>query len=423
MIGILLFFIIYCFKNFKHAVFATAVIWVIMPQWSSGITGVKLAYIVIIFQCMFYFVWIRMNKREVCLDSYPKWIGIPCALAGLGYMLSNQFGDMHNLPITVVNIINYFLYPYIVFKLIKSKRDLLVYTKVMFTFFVIVCGYAIVEAVLFRNIIVEIAQEMNLIEGIMGTEDVEERFGFARCSSILSYSSALGMTSSITFFIYLYLKSKGFSIGKIKDRLLLILLPLCVLLSGTRSQMIVFVVCVLPFMFYENFKKTKTYKVMLTMGGLAILLFSSFFLMIVDSIIHSDKTGGSSSEMRMEQLGVCLLYFESAPWFGHGKNYIWEYVRPVHPELLGAESVWFAMIVDYGIVGCITYLLIIIGLVVWLYRYDKILCFLPLAFLVGKTISIVIGIELNYVIITSIVLVKIHQLMSNTPHEAKYITA
>ena len=136
------------------------------------------------------------------------------------------------------------------------------------------------------------------------------------------------------------------------------------------------------------------------------------FIVIIDSIIHSDKAAvGSSSDMRMEQLDICLYYLHSAPWFGHGKNYIWEYVRPYNPALYGAESVWFPTMVDYGLVGCFTYLLIIIGLIVWLYKFDKILCFLPLAFLVGKSVSIVIGIELNYVIITSIVLIKTTQFL------------
>ena len=391
-----------------------------MPQWASGIEGVKLSFAIIIFQCLYFFVWIRTNKRAVCKNEYPKWITIPCLLAGGGYILSNLLGEMNNMSITLVNIICYFLYPYLIFKLITNRKELLFYVNSMLFFLLIVCCYAIIEAILNKNIIQEFAQNMNLLEGIMGTEEVGERFGFARCSSILSYSSALGMTSAITFFMLLYLKSKGIVLGKMKEIILLVLLPFCVLLSGTRSQMIVFIVCTLPFLFYKDFKKTKTYKFLLLLGGIAVVMLSSLFIMIFDSIVHSDTAAmGSSTEMRMEQLGVCLLYFYSAPWFGHGKNFIWEYVRPFHPELLGAESVWFALLVDNGLFGCLTYLLVILGLIVWLYRYEKILCFLPLAFLIGKTLSIVIGIELNYVIISSIVLMKIHQ---NMNHEEKYIS-
>lgn len=412
MIVILLAILLLTVYDYKRAVLVTASSLMLMPQWSSGLSGVKLSYIVILFQCLYYFVWIYSNEKKICHDSYSMWIWIPCAMASIGYILSNQFGDVHNLPITIVNVVNYFVYPYIVFKLISRKKDLLFYVKSMFVFFFIVEGYAVIEAILHNNFISEFSKNHGLTDGIMGTETVGERFGFARCSSILSYSSALGMTSAITFFLFLYLTSKGYHFGIIKKILLLILLPFGVLLSGTRSQMFVFAICLIPFLFYRSFIKTDTYKLLISFGCIIAFSLGSMFIVIIDSIIHSDKAAvGSSSDMRMEQLDICLYYLHSAPWFGHGKNYIWEYVRPYNPALYGAESVWFPTMVDYGLVGCFTYLLIIIGLIVWLYKFDKILCFLPLAFLVGKSVSIVIGIELNYVIITSIVLIKTTQFL------------
>lgn len=419
MIIVLIILLLFCVVDLRRSVLITSATLMLMPQWTSGIEGVKLSFIVVLFQCAYFFLWIRIKKNDICKKKYPILICLPCFFAGIGYILSNQFGDINNMSITLVNIINNFLYPYVVFKIISDKKDLVIYLHSMFYFMLVVCGYAVIEAIFQQNIISNYAREMNLIESVMGTEDVDERFGFARCSSILSYSSALGMTSAITFFVFLYIKSRRIHIGKLKEDFMLVLLPFCVLLSGTRSQMIVFAICVLPFLLHKEFKKTKTYKKLVAIGGIALITLGGILLTILNSIVHSDKAAmGSSSEMRMEQLEICLTYMASSPWLGHGKNYIWEYVRPDNPALLGAESVWFQLIVDYGLVGCFTYLLIISGLVIWLFRYDKILCFLPIAFLVGKTVSIVIGIELNYIIITSIVLMKTNTLLN---HEVKHI--
>ena len=408
MIIVLIIFFICSIVYFKRSVLVTSATLMLMPQWSSGIEGIKLSYLIILFQCAYYFLWVRLRKKSICKNDYPLLIACPCLIAGIGYILSNKFGEINNMSISLVNIINYFLYPYVVFKIIKNTEDLLFFLHSFFNFMLVVCAYAVIEAIFRQNFISNYATEFNLVDGIMGTEEVGERFGFVRCSSILSYSSALGMTSATTFFVFLYVKSKNISIGRVKERLMLFLLPFCVLLSGTRSQMIVFVICVIPFFFFKEFKRTKTYRALVTLGGIALVTLGSLFLTILNSIIHSDKASmGSSSEMRMEQLEICLAYMSSSPWLGHGKNYMWEYVRPDNPALLGAESVWFQLIVDYGLLGCLTYLFVIAGLMIWLYKFDKVLCFLPLAFLVGKTVSIVIGIELNYVIITSIVLMKI----------------
>lgn len=94
------------------------------------------------------------------------------------------------------------------------------------------------------------------------------------------------------------------------------------------------------------------------------------------------------------------------PIWGFGKNYIWDYVKAQNYGLLGAESVWFQLMVDYGLMGVITYFIICLSCSIWLSKKSKILSFFPLAFLVGKTLSIVIGIELSYLLIVSILMYK-----------------
>ena len=141
-----------------------------------------------------------------------------------------------------------------------------------------------------------------------------------------------------------------------------------------------------------------------------LILFSGLFYDIAISIIDSDNSqvGGSSSDLREVQLEICLQYFSQNPIWGNGRNYIWEYVKPYHPMLMGAESVWFPTMVDYGLVGCINYLFIVLGTIVTLWKKLPILCFFPIAFLFGKTISIVIGVELSTLLVFTILLSKMY---------------
>lgn len=90
-----------------------------------------------------------------------------------------------------------------------------------------------------------------------------------------------------------------------------------------------------------------------------LILFSGLFYDIAISIIDSDNSQEGGSELREIQLEICLQHFLQKPIWENGCNYIWEYVRLYHPMLMGAESVCFPTMVDYGLVGYINYLFIV----------------------------------------------------------------
>jgi len=367
---------------------------------------------------IFLFYFRQYNRRWQVNDKYPAYIAIACLLASVGYILSNLFGVSKNYATTIVNCACYFVYPYILFRSIDDKEDLLLYLKMLIVFFAIVAGYALIELLSGTNFYSIFLNERGLAEGIMGGETAGERFGFRRCNSLLPYSSTLGMTSAITFFILMFMRVRGITIYPKLEMALLILLPFCVLICGTRSQMVNFVICLFPFVFWNQAYKTRAFKVLVVVFTVAAIALSSNLEMIYQSIVDSDNAQmGSTSEMRMEQWDICYKAAQQSPVFGLGKNYIWEHVRPKNPRLYGAESVWFQLVVDYGFVGCATYMLILLSCMFWMAKTNKRLVFMPLAFLVGKTLSIVIGIELSYLLISCIVLYKIATLYSEEDEE------
>lgn len=406
MLIILFFFLLYSILYYKRAVLITASTLLFLPNLGVGVGDIKLLYIVCVFQ-IFLFLKKRIFHKEQYM-TYSGWLLIPMILASLGYIVSNFIGEEKNLPIIIVNILCYFVYPYIVWCIIDEKKWIIFYLKIFLFFFLIVGCYALVELALGQNVYIIWATDHNIISGILGGLESGERFGLLRCNSILPYSSTLGMLSAFTFFILLYLRSLKIIVYKKIDIIILLLAPFCVLLSGTRSQFIVLAILFIPFILWGDYWKTKWSKIFIFGLVILMIVFNDYFMTIIDSIIYSDKNEmGSSSDMRLDQLAICQFYVDKSPWFGHGKNYIWDQVRPYNPGLLGAESVWFQLMVDYGYVGCITYILVCIGAFMFVKRYSLVLCFIPIAFIVGKTLSIVIGMELSFMLIICIIMVKI----------------
>lgn len=405
--------IICCFTivKYKKTTLICSTSLLFLPHFSAGIGEVKLLYLVCIFQILMYYIKGYWKKRG---NLYPRWLGILCVFTSLCYLYSTWQGVMRSyIPTVLVNVLCYFWYPFVIWKLIRTRDDVVFILKSLLLFFTIVGGYALVELVIGQNIYSKVVNDLGWAAGILGGEESGERFGLLRCNSLLPYSSALGMTSGAVFMLMLYLRVNGIHILEArKETFLLAVMPFCVLLAGTRSQMVFTAICVFPFMFYSRFFKSKISKTIFLLAFVALLIGNEYIFTIVDSIIHSDKANmGSSSEMRQNQLDICMAYYIYSPIWGFGKNYIWDYVKAQNFGLLGAESVWFQLMVDYGFMGMITYLVLCLSTSVWLAKRSKVIAFFPLAFLVGKTLSIVIGIELSFMLIMSFIFFKTKKLL------------
>lgn len=359
------------------------------------------------------------NKQQKM--GYPRFILIPTLIASFLYIISSCVGSIHSYGKNIVNIAAWFYYPYIIWHLMSTRKDVEYYGRIIFGFYLIVVGYALLELLLGQNIYSKWADEAGIISGELGGLEVGQRFGLLRCNSILPYCSALGMTCSLVFTILIILKREGRKY--LCDNILMLMLPFCVLLSGTRSQFVVFVMCLLALFLNKDYRKTKSLRFLLVVGVLGSLVFSAVLAEIVNSILYSNSSsaGGSSLEIRLVQLSITESYWQQAPWFGHGRNYTWDVAIPDNPSLLGAESIVFTQLIDHGIFGLFSYCLIGICLAVWCYRYSKPLSMLPIAFMVGKTMSTVVGVEYNIPIILCIFVVKAIIIGRNSKYEVQHL--
>ena len=392
---------------YRQTVAFTAAVLIFLNYLPSGIPGVKLVFLISILLVLLYY---GMGYYKQKTDTYPMWLLVPSLLMFVCHLITNHQGVVKNLPLIFVQCISYLFFPYVVWKVLYSKKLFDTYLRYLFVFLFIMAAYTIVELLMGRNYLALFIQE-NIAES-MGGGGERERFGFLRCNSIMPYSSALGMVSACSFFLILMTRLLKVNIVERALPFLLLLLPFCVLVSGTRSQYCVFGVCMLPMFLWKDFVRSKYMRYALLVISVLLIFFYGYFFQIIDSIVNSttsEYATGSNSDMREEQFDICYRYFVHSPIWGNGPNYLWLEVRPDNPALYGAESVWFQIMTDYGLVGCINYLLIVIGAMITLGKKSLVLIFFPLAFLVGKTLSIVIGIELNFLLVYTIVLYRMFQ--------------
>jgi len=261
----------------------------------------------------------------------------------------------------------------------------------------------------------------NIIESIFSLEDFSidadsVRFGLKRCNSIFSYFSTYGVATLISLIVF-YIKYFKFGIGGRWTSLLVFLCAFAAFSTGSRAIFLGLFVALFTLFFDRKFLSS-------SIGGkfiFLIMMLSPLLMQIayqvMDSIINSDTSkyaSGSTSDLRLMQWEACYEYFLDSPWFGNGRMYIWDVVKEEHFELLGAESIWFSILVDYGLLGAVAFLYLIYACCKCLYSYNKRLIGLPVGYLLVLSLSPDTGIQYNILISFTILLIKMYQYL---PHQ------
>lgn len=378
-----------------------------MAHLGAGVIGLKMYYVTACVCIVCVLIYTFYKGRPV---KYPKLILIASLFNTICYLISNHYAFEPHTMLVLANIATTFIFPITLWLALNSSKNLNIYTKITVIISVIAVIGVVPEIILGHNYITDFEQDYMQIEDFM--IDAEgARFGVKRTNSIFSYFTTFGtycLFSSFFFFCLRYVYGIK-KILKINITYLYIALLLCGFTTGSRAVILALFIIIIICLRSKYFNQ-KISKVQIAM----IIFFSSPVLVptvykMVDSIVNSDKTEyaqGSSTEMRQEQLDACLEYTDQSPIWGNGRLYLWDYVKPVHPELLGAESVWFQLIVDYGLMGCLGYLFIIFACSWELYKTKKFYGILPIGYLAITSFSPDTGIQLNTLICMTLVLIK-----------------
>lgn len=388
-------------------------------------------------------VWLTMWRTPLTGSIYviPAILAIVLGLIKYGYKIVNNYPFRYLIifpfiSIIVTNIFTGFdlypileliveyIFPIILFNVLKDYLALQKFMKILTVFLILVLLYATYEEITVSNPLIDWCVR-NRKDFYFVSNKIEMRFGFKRAQSFLLYCSGLGALCNYSFFILAYLRSfKSKLVDNRKYTILLFALPIFSFLTGTRSVFIPFMIICLAFINVDYVKRH-------FLKIAAILLISYFtitpiFKSIYYSIIQSDEVEdvrGSSGNMREVQFEISKRYMNRSPIVGNGTHYTAK-VKEEDSQIFGAESIWFPLMIEQGLLGCVCLGIVFVGMVIYLLknRYYKLL-FYMLSFIVGKTISAMSGIGEGFYFVIFVFLLRCQEFgaLTNNKENCEYI--
>lgn len=380
---IFIFMVIFLLKSYHKAFIAL----ILLSTWLNHfvIFGADIfTYLSIVSLALFPF---KVKNISGIIKMMPIKIGL--LLVFLSYTITFVFTNDNSVVSYFTNvlrdIINVFIF-WCVF--IKSPQQYIKFiVAIIFSYAIIVGGYTLFETVCGINPYIEFVNTLGLYK-----EDfliTEIRFGLKRSQSIFSMHTTNGAVLLMLFCVISWLKYKTDVIKNHNKTILclLIMLFISILTTGARSAILSLVICM--FMFYDRvFRKFSNFIIIGVFVVSLFFIFQSFILDVIESFTDTQSVSGSSSDMRQEQLAEVIRFFNKSVLIGNGINYTSTTAINLSNSLYGAESVWFQLLIDRGILGVMTFVIFICQCVcfVWKSNSHKLL-FVILGFIVFNTLS------------------------------------
>jgi|GEM_PF-736664 len=314
-------------------------------------------------------------------------------------------------------IISDVVYPLIFWYFLKTQKDIKIVIRSYIFVFYIICIYGIIEFLLGHNPILEWLA-LNTTSRVFVDHINDIRFGFGRYSSFMFYPVSFGFVCAIffSFILYYYKKYNNIIlyINKMNFYLLLILLFIGVVLSNSRATIVCFLIGLMHSVNFSLLKNRKGLLIITIVLCIGAFMYDYIF-MVIESIFidKTDEIGGSSTNLRISQLTESLKYFMMSPIFGNGINYLTYIQDENYRELSGAESYWFILLIERGLVGIIAYLFMIKKLIFLLgKKHLSFSIIITLAWVVLTSMSLAIGIDISYLICLMLLIYKSDEILT-----------
>ena len=348
------------------------------------------------------------------VKSFLKDIGkfpfiVSFILLATSWVVSNYFGVNKHYLVLISNCSE--LICVLCFWIILRKSPISTIQtalKCVLIFGGVIAFYALYETISKTN------PYINLMNGLgLYTNDyvvTEIRFGLKRSQSLFAMHTTNGGIALVFFCLLLY--AKQHHVLNYSNRICncIIFFLLCtIFFSGSRAAIIGCAVCSL--MFFSR----KLLNVKLVICLIFVLLFVSplvidYFQTIYESIIDTNKVSGSSSDMRIIQFEIASYFLNKALWFGNGLSYTWEYVRYYYEELYGAESLWIPIMIDQGVFGILSYVLLLVNCSYFVFRSgQKKMFFFILGFLIFNTLSSIPNVPIVFISVYLMLMIEINK--------------
>ncbi len=252
----------------------------------------------------------------------------------------------------------------------------------LFLFFLVFCGMGFIEYLLNHNYVREAiatAFPSTRVSDMFGPAGITNGFGSSgwrtRISITTKHPTVLGVLLSTMFLFSLsYLKVSQNQFDVRKRNLVLFSIAFTTILSGSRTAMgCLGLGLLIYFTVSLSFKKKL----------LAIILYAVAFygLSSAATAAFSAKEGGSSLELRQQQLLFTVIEFANKPLFGHGLYYTNHTILATDDdgkrvnfdkeETQGLESIVFYALLDIGLFGALALLAFYGQILLYFFKHRK----------------------------------------------------
>lgn len=377
----------------------------------------------LIILCVFSLLPLHMGIRLIRNNTYPFWL--PTCIVGLSFFLSNWYAKEVHWYSSFMEYSVAYIYPIVLYMCLNNKKRIRLFINTLVLFLICLCLYSFYELITGSNPFIHFLV-INKISTNAVFEITEIRFGLKRLQSFLGYHVTFGYMCAMGFVALMYLKSYFIKYIKYNNVIILFLsfsLVCGVLFSGTRSAILGFVVGLFTLINFKMIKRYLIYILFLIITIISITYYgTSYFPKIIDSFIHTEKVEGSDKNLRTIQLGISLLYWAQSPIIGNGPAYITNVVKVNDANIKGYESIWFPLLVNYGLLGCFAFIMVLLFSLIKLIKMDmKPLVYFVLMFLTTKTLSSVPCINDGFYLLFVVFFIRIKEIsIKKYSYENKY---
>lgn len=314
------------------------------------------------FIILYYFFVGRKNKEY----KFPFWF--PFLLFGFSEFCSSFLAHTDGNAMNFLqNIVVTFLFVYVLWNYITNKSDLKFIIKGYSIIFSIAICLSVFEQITHFNPVIFLEKALlpaNAPYGLIW-ESSQVRFGgLFRAQSFMSISITYG-GYCLMFFLFYYFMSSRYPqynyFKKYKNKLFLFGLAIGTFICGSKAPILSLIVGFLPYFRLKWMYNIKLIIAILIIVPLTFSLAEKIYDDIYDSLTVENAyeyTGGSSLAMREVQLEISLREFSKSPIIGNGTKYLAE-TKKQASEILGAESIWFILLIEKGLIGIIAFLVLV----------------------------------------------------------------
>lgn len=399
--------LVFLFVDYKKTVIVLAVFSINIHFFRLTFIGTVYNFLVLVAIVIFL---IGKDRRK--LLSHPLLL---CAILPLisVYLSMPQFHIRH-----ILVVIAQYVFPVVLCYNIRNKKDISFYINCMKYLAVCAIGYALFEEITQWNPIIQWCSkhpdQFQWISSKVNTSSFM-RYGFRRAMSFFASVTAFGTFCIYYWFVIVYMKNKKDKLIDLILNMMMILLPICVLLTGARSAFIALIIASIAFVSWKTVNNNKSLVFSIIIASIIVY---PYVMQIVDSIFVSDSVTGSNIDERNIQWEVAIYYLNQNYWLGNGIGFCSSLLEADEAGLVGAEGMWLPIMIDRGMFGVISVLMGYVITAIYLYRRKLFtIIWVLLSFLVLKTITTVVGVEPTYYLLIIVFLIRYNEIMKINKRE------